>query len=415
MFFIVGDKRLMNVLFLHQKLFPVGGIETLIVRLIEASNEKNVSIDLLLYQQDEGSCELVKKVSPYVKMLKIYSGMFRSLSLWTPTVESDYDVIFCFGWRSLLLGLLLKKYSFPKAKLCLGVYHPREFCWDTTLGSYGQRLISRVLEKTPKENIIFMNELCKNEHEKILGIDFSGSSIIPLAVNVSDVLRDAVSLRIVSVGRLVDFKMYNFFMLDVIKSLRNNTGLDFEYHVYGDGECLEDLLLKVERLGLSQCVFFHGSIPYSQLPNIFKEAWLFVGMGSSLIEAAAYGVPSIIVVESEERPLTYGFIHETEGLNSGEFNSNLELYSIEDKIMLLVSLDENEYENLEIYSRESVEMCKIDNVFEKMMNVFLNASQDSYHLTNKERFLDSLTGVFWTIVARYGLNSPLKNRYLKKL
>ena len=86
-------ERVMNILFLHQSLFPVGGIETLIFRLIKTSCAKDVFIDLLLYQQNKGHFELVEKVSSHVKMLKTYSGMFRSLLLWTPKVDSDDAVI----------------------------------------------------------------------------------------------------------------------------------------------------------------------------------------------------------------------------------------------------------------------------------------------------------------------------------
>jgi len=406
----------LNILFIHKSLYPIGGIETLIVRLLgESRLSEDVSIDLLLYQNcNKGA--LLESALSNAGAVKSYTGYFNALLLRTPFIDGKYDVIYCMGWRSLLLGLLYRQKYQSDAKVCVGVYHPREFCWDSSLKSFAQRLMLRVFNTIPDENIFFMNKGAMEEHEQVLGREFANSPIVPLAINIPEYTINCKSkaLRIVSVGRLVDFKRYNFFMLDVVKSLREKTGLDFEYHVYGDGDCMDELLNKVVAMELKEVCFFHGSIPYSKMHKVLEEAWAFVGMGTSLIESAACGVPSITAIESEDRPVTYGFIHELDVLNCGEWDPNLVEFLIEDKLIYLAGLDENDYDNLRYSSYAKMKMYDIKTVFDAMQGAFAKAKQDRIRLSLKDRLLDTITSVFWKAVAALGVSSPLKNRYLKK-
>jgi len=410
----------MNILFLHKALSPIGGIETLIIRLLKKNMENdNVSISLLLYQHDSINSGLLKEAYKYTLHLQYYSGWSNPLLFQTLHIAEGYDVIFCMGWRSLLQGFLFRKKYNPQAKICVGVYHSREFCWDPSLKSFSQKLILRILKELPSENIIFMSKESRAEHEKVLKLTFSESPIIPLALNLNKkkLVRqtcDMSSLRIISIGRLVDFKTYNFYMLDVVKSLREKTGLNFEYHVYGDGECFDLLMSEVDNKGLKGICFFHGSIAYEDMYTVLESAWAFVGMGTSLLESASFGVPSIVAIESESRPITYGFVHELNVINCGEIDESLETFMIEDKLVNLAKLSRKDYDAMVRASKDAMKVYDIDHVFDAMIDVFSKAKPDSIHLSFCDRFLDSLTSVWWKAVAILGFKSPLKNRYLKK-
>ena len=94
------------------------------------------------------------------------------------------------------------------------------------------------LRVAPIQNVFFMNDANANELSECIARDFRASPIVPLGIDLvrfRSVTRRPARRKIVSVGRIVDFKTYNFWMLDVIQRL-NATEDRFEYHVYGTGQ-----------------------------------------------------------------------------------------------------------------------------------------------------------------------------------
>lgn len=114
---------------------------------------------------------------------------------------------------------------------------------------------------------------------------------------------------------MVDFKTYNKHIINILDEI-NHLGYNLEYYIYGDGP--ERFFL--EKLAKTK-IHFKGSI---DLPNILNNAFLFVGSGTSIIEASAGGIPSIIGIESEDRPYTYGLF------SYNENNLHLEKKEIKD-------------------------------------------------------------------------------------
>jgi hypothetical protein len=56
---------------------------------------------------------------------------------------------------------------------------------------------------------------------------------------------------------------------------------------------------------------------------VLRDAWLFVGSGTALIEAAACGIPALVGIESEPSPVSYGFLHDIEGIDYQESDLGL--------------------------------------------------------------------------------------------
>lgn len=104
--------------------------------------------------------------------------------------------------------------------------------------------------------------------------------------------------RLIFVGSLEVLYKAPDVLLEALKILADR-GIRLNLDIVGDGRCRPQLEAKVHRLGLSNCVIFHGKIPYSRIMEHLDAADLFVlpshteGLPKAMIEAMARGLPCI--------------------------------------------------------------------------------------------------------------------------
>lgn len=104
-------------------------------------------------------------------------------------------------------------------------------------------------------------------------------------------------ILILSTGRLTWQKGY-LFALEAMKKLMDSN-LSFEYHVLGNGNDLQELLFHRERLGLNQCVFFHGQQNREQVKiwleraDIYLHPSLTEALPNAILEASAMELPIV--------------------------------------------------------------------------------------------------------------------------
>lgn len=114
---------------------------------------------------------------------------------------------------------------------------------------------------------------------------------------VADDSRESGPLRLLSAGRLVEGKGHAT-VLHAVAELAAE-GVDVSYTVAGDGPLLGDLRGMARELGIAARVDFGGAYEHESLPDLLREADLFVlpsspeAFGVVYLESLACGVPVI--------------------------------------------------------------------------------------------------------------------------
>lgn len=176
-----------------------------------------------------------------------------------------------------------------------------------------------VVYPTLEDQFIESAKLPRDAREKVnlqklgeLALGVSRSSTLMLASSNNKEAR--IGLHLLTVARLVERKGH----AKVIRALMQLP--DATYHIVGDGPLLPELKQLVMSLGLEDRVIFTTNASDEQLPEIYREADIFVmptskteqdreGFGIVYLEAQLFGVPVI----ATKHPGVDEAVHDGEG------------------------------------------------------------------------------------------------------
>lgn len=380
-------------------ILPLGGIETFLVRLAKERYLQGL-ITRFLFIGERQRCdasllaELYKHADVYFleELTKLPHPLFRRLPihfrLLTP-LDTKKACALLDGIKQVhlpeaqffLYFLRLRKITSSKAKASMGVYHSKQYTWN-----WGEKLpyferINRQIffQLLSSRNILFFNDRLPAEYSKLSNRNFQDSPQIPLGVIDQNNTQRKTNfhsgeLQLVSVGRLVDFKTYNLWMIEVVRQLRQNN-IDCHYHIYGSGNFKPQIEAKIQQENLQDFVHLHGNVPYAELPVTLLKYDVFIGSGTAIVEAASLGLPSIIGIESEPDSLTYGFLCDIPGFTYNEDG----LYSKTSALDLLKNFHAYSATQKQALSDAHIEKSRIFSI-QNCSKRFENIALDEIHL-----------------------------------
>lgn len=103
-------------------------------------------------------------------------------------------------------------------------------------------------------------------------------------------------VRILTIGRLIPRKGFQF-LIRALPQIVEDTAHDFEIEIVGDGPYQKELLKLAADLNVAKHIRFAGSVPYSELPQKYRDADIFIlpslaeGMPLVVLEAMGTGLP----------------------------------------------------------------------------------------------------------------------------
>ena len=341
-----------NILFILPGL-PLGGIETYIVRLCRQINKEGVEVDVLLLSNKKNK-ELVEELGKYANIIThnyfpLSNGMswFNALiPVLSLGLKKQYYTVHAVDLLCLyVLNANRNKIKFDSVSV--GLYHGQEaFCWINSKYYFSKEILE--LFRANVNCSMHFNECSLNRVSSMFSdCTISASAVFPLGINLDGVERSLSSFesnKIVSIGRLVNFKTYNFHVISILSRLREYR--DFEYYIYGDGPEKDKLIEHAINNNVENYVHFMGSVCYSEFKSVLEQSFCFVGSGTAIIEASAAGIPSIVGVDSIKKPDTSGFFSDVSSYSYNEYEEGRHYSSIFSVFETLLSFNDYEYSSL---------------------------------------------------------------------
>jgi glycosyltransferase involved in cell wall biosynthesis len=302
----------------------IGGIETFFLRLVEERARKNLKTKILLFSSKKFSNQnIIKQISKHCEVFFLdriftFPEISKVIALLSPLKKSEIKILLkdveqihvACGYHALFANRIVR-FSKIKPAITVGFYHSLEFLWGGERIPYYEKVNRHfVLEFLPKKNLLLFSAELLQLYQKA-GFHLRGAQTFRIGVihginvNQHKVYTKDPILKIVSVGRLVEFKTYNIWMLDVVAELKKKTKVI--YDIYGDGPIRAEIEKKIKDLDLSDSVKVRGLIEYKDFHKTIICYDIFVGSGTSIIEASSFGLCCIVGIESIRVPLSYDF------------------------------------------------------------------------------------------------------------
>ena len=108
----------------------------------------------------------------------------------------------------------------------------------------------------------------------------------------------AKKVQILTIGRLIPRKGFQF-LIRALPQIIEKAAHNFEIEIVGDGPYHGELLKLAEKLAVASHIHFAGSVPYSELPQKYRGADIFIlpslaeGMPLVVLEAMGTGLPIV--------------------------------------------------------------------------------------------------------------------------
>lgn len=282
------------------------------------------------------------------------------------------DVIFCLTITDAITGYRLQQHYFKQAKLFIGIYHPNQFfCPTDILPNYMEWLHKKIARTIPAANLFFMDEPCKKSHERYYNVAYTQAPIVPLPMVIAGkrLSNTHHPNKIVSVGRLNNFKPYPLGVIAAMAKLKTEQGIALQYHIIGDGPLMPVVKKAAETAGLGDAVHFYGQVPYEQINDTIKDAFCFTGMGTTVGEAAGIGLPALVaIVDSPDK--TYGLLGRLPENIVGEKDEPLPLQRYDAALLELCRLSPEAYRKEQELSLQKAAFFSVENVAGLLLAAF---------------------------------------------
>lgn len=415
--------RVNKILFFYSSL-KIGGIETFFTRLAKESKNLNTHLSFIFYTKnidEELIIELNKyskvtylvdfckinnfyfnKIPPFIKPIFFYNNkkLKKYLSSFNHIHIPDLNSLIIFSGLCILLKI-------KSIKISLGIYHNQEYIFNKN--RIYQKILFRYLNNIPEINWIFFNEAIRENYKNYFSKTFKRNSVIPIGYFFNnDLVHGNINGPIITISRFTKWKTYLYSILFVIKELKDE-GIYRKCIFFGEGEIKKDLENLINDLKLNDLIQLNGNIKQQEFNNKIKGCSIFIGTGTSILEAAANGIPCLIGIENEpkENCFTYGLIGNIKGFAYQEQGLNLKKLNLKDEILNI--LNTNDYQELAKKSISYSSKFKIQN----SLNGFLKKTNQIQEI-NIIPITEYLTLVFqFYLFASLGLEKNFRKRLTK--
>jgi 1,2-diacylglycerol 3-alpha-glucosyltransferase len=357
----------LKILFVLGQL-TLGGIETYCLRMCRALAARGHDLEVWVVKRkfDAGLLHSYREVVPVRFLTHLTPVPLLPIA---PAAPADADLIFTTGRLALIFGTLSLKRQ-DEARLVTGVFSQWEFLGETE--DYKSRISQDLLAQLGAPNIVFCTEGCRTWHEPVLGAEVKQSHVSPLLIELPEARPSRRThrpagdpIQIVSVGNFMPFKTYHFTLPFVLRDLRS-AGVKVHWTVIGDGQEFDRTKRIIAEAGVEDLVTLAGRVPYDRFQDEVGKADLYIGAGTTLIEASALGVPSLVALDDNPDATTPGYFCDRRGIYTSDVAGDECLVPFSEAIAAFAAMPEDERADLRERSVRSAGVYSISRAEEEM-------------------------------------------------
>lgn len=289
---------------------------------------------------------------------------FRARRLWQSLNVPRPDVIKTFNWELVTAWIGYQLAVITGAKALAGYYMPRQYLQRLEHDFY----LRNFLRNMASGARIFMSPEQIEELEAKHGA--SGELwLLPVDLEHSlPAVRQPIWGRIVSIGRLSEMKEYNLYMIEVVAELIRR-GYQVTWTVHGTGSYESQMRQMIRERNLDGIVVLAGAMPYEKCRQALADAYAFVGMGTSIIEASMFAVPNVLALAFDRKGLTYGPIYSVPLGSVGDTRDAPPVSTVADEIERLLKLDQEDYAAEAERVRTHVQSYETNRSMQRLMEI----------------------------------------------
>ena len=370
----------MHLLLIYSSQGVLGGTETLILRmsrwLVNQGHQVTLFIELpgqwMELLPKEVRCIALEKRFPELYYYVHARRLWKSLGIPDPDVIKSFDIGTC--WIACQLATQIDHHC----KVVAGLYGPNMFARHYSTKSLSFWEANKIYVENYVKNIPANNRLfCSvDQVEEYKDIHHGASVLWPIPIGSSEfepAHRKPKWGKIVSVGRLAPMKEYNLYMIDVIRALRAQ-GHDVTWTVYGAGEYEVVMRDAIRKHGLEQLISIEGTVPYKRFWRVLEDAYIFVGMGTTILEASLFSVPNITAAAYDRDGLTWGPIYRLPQGSLGTTTDSPPTLKVRDEIERILHLSQSEYSAEQERVYRHVQVHEMNASMSRFMELIQSAS-----------------------------------------
>ena len=146
-------------------------------------------------------------------------------------------------------------------------------------------------------------------------------------------------------------------------------------------------------------------LPYEEINDILKDAYCFIGMGTTVGEAAGIGIPALVAIVDEEDS-TYGFLGRLPNNIVGEPGEDIAHINYLDAFKALYKLSEAEYETEQQLSIKQATFFSLENT----AGLFIDAFEKGANWKMKISFFSNLFYVLTKIQLKFLIKKEFRHK-----
>ena len=203
-----------------------------------------------------------------------------------------------------------------KIDILFYILHP----FSSKLGRINQLWAKPILKDIKDSHLIYMDEETKDCVSKYYpDINFSNSEIIRLGMEIPPynpeqrmkIYKEEI-FTILTIARFdFPFKGYIAGLIASYVNLRKKFD-NIKLTIIGDGAGRSELEEKINHISdtsIKSGICMLGYLPYNEIQKYIEQASLFIGMGTTILDSAKYGVPGIVATAYQMEDYASGFFH----------------------------------------------------------------------------------------------------------